>query len=392
MDFEFDKEIDSLLRRTAKGESVQQTTFDAHPDADEISLFAENALTTKARARTVGHLAECAKCRKILSNLISFNAESESVTIHAAEESDMLPAVASTPAIPWYRRLFAFPQVTFAMGALVLVFSGIIAFLVLQTAGDGEQGSSTIARREEIRETQKGVSGADSDGETRTVETYSSSNSTSDANVNSNLLSTSNTTMTNSAANSTSVNTGSTAGNVASPVTRAQPQVERNEPVGSAKQENTLMSANNQDALTIAPQNKPSITAGAPLPTDAAKQQKDEEQAKESSERSRIARDGNSGNESQQVTVTGSSPSSRLAEKKSAAVKNKAGEERAVGGKTFRNVGGIWFDAAYGSQPQIMIRRGSDDYRRLDSGLRSIAENLGGTIVVVWKGRAYRIN
>src|SRR5215213_1544449 len=107
----FDKEIDSLLRRTAKGESVQ--TFDAHPDADEISLFAENALTTKARSRTVEHLAECAKCRKILSHLISFNAETESETIHAGE-SNIIPIAAQ--AIPWYRRLFAFPQITFAMG------------------------------------------------------------------------------------------------------------------------------------------------------------------------------------------------------------------------------------------------------------------------------------
>ena len=112
----FDKEIDSLLRRTAKGEGVQ--TFDAHLDADEISLFAENALTAKARSRSVEHLAQCAKCRKILSNLISFNAETESETIHAGE-SDI---VSVAPVIPWYRRLFAFPQITFAMGALALVF------------------------------------------------------------------------------------------------------------------------------------------------------------------------------------------------------------------------------------------------------------------------------
>ncbi|HEY0050519.1 MAG TPA: zf-HC2 domain-containing protein, partial [Pyrinomonadaceae bacterium] len=76
---EFDKEIDSLLRRAAKGESVQ--AFDAHMDADEVSLFAENALTAKARARAAEHLAECAKCRKILSHLISFDAEPESETI-----------------------------------------------------------------------------------------------------------------------------------------------------------------------------------------------------------------------------------------------------------------------------------------------------------------------
>ena len=73
------------------------------------------------------------------------------------------------------------------------------------------------------------------------------------------------------------------------------------------------------------------------------------------------------------------------------AIRDSPGETRSVGGKTFRNVGGIWFDAAYTTQQQTTVRRGTEDFRKLDSGLRSIAENLGGTVVVVWKGKAYRI-
>jgi hypothetical protein len=68
-----------------------------------------------------------------------------------------------------------------------------------------------------------------------------------------------------------------------------------------------------------------------------------------------------------------------------------AGETRGAGGKTFRNVGGIWFDSAYTSQPQTTVRRGTGEYQRLDSGLRSIADSLGGTVVVLWKVKAYRI-
>jgi hypothetical protein len=68
-----------------------------------------------------------------------------------------------------------------------------------------------------------------------------------------------------------------------------------------------------------------------------------------------------------------------------------AGEQRSVGGKTFNNVGGIWFDSAVGKQKQKTVRRGTSDYQKLDSGLRSIADSLGGTVVVLWGGKAYRI-
>jgi len=37
------------------------------------------------------------------------------------------------------------------------------------------------------------------------------------------------------------------------------------------------------------------------------------------------------------------------------------------------------------------ISRGSNDFDALDSGLRSIAQQLGGEVIVVWKGKAYLI-
>ncbi|HLM00026.1 MAG TPA: zf-HC2 domain-containing protein, partial [Pyrinomonadaceae bacterium] len=235
----FDKEMDFLLRRAAKGESAQ--TFDAHPDADEISLFAENALTAKARERAAVHLAECTKCRKILSNVILFNAESESETIHAAEaESKLIPAAAA-PLIPWYRRLFAFPQITFAMGALVLVFSGVIAFLVLQNSSDIEQ-NATVARNEEFTEKSRGTGGASSDGETETIETYSA-NSSNAASANPSLMSNSNATSTaNTVANSMNASADSFSGNVAAPALRQSPQaVAKNESANEiARPENSL--------------------------------------------------------------------------------------------------------------------------------------------------------
>jgi hypothetical protein len=69
----------------------------------------------------------------------------------------------------------------------------------------------------------------------------------------------------------------------------------------------------------------------------------------------------------------------------------RAREQRSYGGRTFENRNGVWTDTAYRGQATTNVRRGSEDYKKLDSGLRSIADQLSGTIIVVWKEKAYRI-
>jgi len=64
---------------------------------------------------------------------------------------------------------------------------------------------------------------------------------------------------------------------------------------------------------------------------------------------------------------------------------------RQIGGKTFALKDGVWYDSNYKGQSTINVRRGSNEYKNLDSNLRSIAESLSGIIVVTWKNRAYRI-
>ena len=77
--------------------------------------------------------------------------------------------------------------------------------------------------------------------------------------------------------------------------------------------------------------------------------------------------------------------------KSSVSGRSISGETRGVGGKTFNNVGGIWFDSAVGKQKQKTVRRGTSEYQKLDAGLRSIADSLGGTVVILWGGKVYRI-
>jgi hypothetical protein len=64
---------------------------------------------------------------------------------------------------------------------------------------------------------------------------------------------------------------------------------------------------------------------------------------------------------------------------------------RRVSGRRFERKDGVWYDSAYRGQSTTGVRRGTEAYLRLDSGLRSIADALPGTVVAVWNGKAYRI-
>src|SRR6185369_973991 len=90
---ETNNEMDLLLRRLRRrgddgprdGETAQG---DRHLDVDELSSYAENALPAEARARYTEHLADCASCRKLVTELsLSLGA----VTVAAPVEAGLVP-------------------------------------------------------------------------------------------------------------------------------------------------------------------------------------------------------------------------------------------------------------------------------------------------------------
>jgi len=71
-----------------------------------------------------------------------------------------------------------------------------------------------------------------------------------------------------------------------------------------------------------------------------------------------------------------------------------AAETRSVAGHHFRKQRGIWVDTAYDSREAMVVARGSESFRTLiadEPSLKTIADQLDGEIIVLWKGRAYRI-
>ena len=134
MEVDFDKEIDTLLRKAQRDGPVYVGDFasQGHLDADQISAFAENATPEKSRSLYSAHLADCDRCRKILSNVLMMNAEA----VPAAESLSAI-TIAERTAEPWYKRLFLFPNLAYVMGGLVLVFSGFLGYTLIQRSNPG---------------------------------------------------------------------------------------------------------------------------------------------------------------------------------------------------------------------------------------------------------------
>ena len=86
----------------------------------------------------------------------------------------------------------------------------------------------------------------------------------------------------------------------------------------------------------------------------------------------------------------GRGPSGMDKNKKAAEV-----ETRSVMGRHFTRQGDAWVDTAYEySQATVQVARGSDQFRALvadEPAIRTIAAQLDGVVIVVWKNRAYRI-
>lgn len=369
MEFEFDKEIDAILRRARTVETVAPA--DSHLDADEIAAFAENALTDAARRRYTAHFADCARCRKILSNSVLMNTEADVETASSA-----LAAQIAEAETPWYRRFFVFPQLAYAMGAMVLLFSGFFGYLILQNLSGSKYADvsrSTEDRREMTESAPQPAANAAANSNATTTATNSITT----------------TTATNSAstvANSTNPSAPISSSNTAALATPAPPlpatekkPAEENLPAPSLSQPMIVPQATPSDKMNEADDDKNKDLATA----DALRKEEKRDESENQSKLSANTTGGATSSERlQRQRANTPSPKKKVSE---------AGATRTVGGKTFNNVGGIWFDSAVGKQPQTTVRRGTSEYLRLDGGLRSIADQLGGTVVILWSGKAYRI-
>lgn len=293
------KALEVLLRRADGGGSPPSAQ--PHLDADTVAAFAAGALPQSLRNDYISHLADCARCRVMLS---------AAATFEPIEVPTLVPAriLAETP---WWRNLPKVPAFTYASVLFILVFGGIIALLVLRS---GESGVELSQVEEPTRSAPSDLSSAESKTE--------------------------------SAQDRKSEETEAT------PVPVEKHANVKDRPVVAEKFE--VMSAPPPVAAVAAAQ--------SPAPDESASKEAREER-----------------------------PSSRMAAPAPKAAPMMVEPELNVRGKTFTKRDGVWIDSDYRGGTFKTVKRGTEDYEGLDAGIRSLANEVPGTLIVVWQGQAYRI-
>jgi hypothetical protein len=352
MNFEFDNEMDAILRKT-RGVTDFAAVGD-HLDADEIAAFAENALSESARTRLTMHFADCARCRMILANTFS------------ADTEEPVAVVAATPdrAMPWYRALFRAPQLAFGLGALVLAFSGFVGYVLLRNSGN--TGDVAATNRGEIRSDSAPQAPANSPVAAANAPAMNAAPASATPAANAPVA----------AADSAPKGLGETA--------------DPSKPVAPSSNSAVTVNESRDDGYTGGEKIDDAVRpTGTPAPEAAKKPGTDIVGGRPKDERERNEPDRSLSTESRKnsdddLGVTRSAPAMPKRKQDKAVT-------RTIDGKSFSQVNGVWTDSAYRGQSTRTVRRSSDEYRTLDSGLRSIADKLPGTVVIVWRDNGYRI-
>jgi hypothetical protein len=392
MEIEFDKEIDAILRSAAKGSNSVNLTSE-HLDADEISLFAENVLPANARVKALEHLADCNRCRKILVEISAFVADET--------PSEIARIVEIKTEIPWYKTLFAFPNLAYSLGGLFVLFAGIIGFVAFQS-------KSSINSDVAVAEKSTYSKGASSDGNeaTKEVLTQNSNSAVSASNATTAVANTpANTASQLNLPKDTTPNSA-VAANVAPNLPQTSPTAPvlnqpniapKNQPIERSRAKEETVGEPKTEALPVPKpaENKPAVAA---IVNDGIADKSGESNKTDSEQKLKSLSTNDSAikTETDEDEVTRSAPMKptttiKLPQNARKIAKDNQSESKQVSGKKFRKIGGTWFDSAYGSQPQTNVSRGSADYKKLDSGLQNIGNSLDGTVIVVWKSKAYKI-
>jgi hypothetical protein len=377
MELEFDKEINAILRK-AGVQNAATNVATAHIDADTIAAFAENAMPARARPPLIEHFAACDNCRQTLSQTILLNAEA-GATAASSNVADTPPEIS----IPWWRKLFDTPGLALAMGALVLAFTGVLGYVALQSKSSGNAEVSQITEPERPRGGPYDSGELQSDVSNKASDPIAMSNSTS-------AVSNAMTSNKNAAAAIASNPTTTRREDAAGVKTAGLP--------GDSRSELDSSSSRAEEPLAGAqPPPPPPVTGGNTVGKDEKKADNDDlaERGRENELAKRKETEDRRAFRDAPMAAAKSGPArSGPLQTQSNQAGNRAFDmevSRSVGGKTFNNRNGAWYDSAYHGQTTTDVRRGTNEFKKLDGGLKSIANNLNGVVVVIWKQKAYRI-
>lgn len=391
---ETNNEMDLLLRRLARRQDVFAPDHEDHLDADELNAYAENALPAKSRTRYTEHVAECSRCRELVVQL------SASAGVVIAQQADKVSE--STGWRKFLAGLFSPMVLKYAAPALGLIVVALIGVAVLRRNQPGDYVSQV--QREQSKPPDVAEGRVESNQQPQPQRGFAGDDKAA------------NSTVGKESQNKDSEQQSDAPGPAGSPAS-----VDQNAPTVKAP--------------APKPESPPVVTAAEPPPpqspakVDAVIDEK-RQQPKEDSGRKQEAEvkvtpaddskknfeiDGRDRRNETQATATARSRAAKsksvvgdLSAAQGAAAPGAAREEagrgdkdsppetRSVAGRRFRRQGGIWIDTAFDQSRAITTySRNSESYRSLvadEPAIKTIADELDGEFIVVWKGRTYRIH
>lgn len=391
---ETNNEMDLLLRRLSRrgdgGARNGETGLgDRHLDVDELSSYAQNALPAAARARYTEHLAECSSCRKLVTELsLSLGTATAAAPVETGLASSGLKAFLASLFSPMVLR-YAVP----ALGVIVVMVVGFVALRRQQS--DQPVAQLTTEQKRSVSETvQPGF----------IAPTPAPSEGLPNSGQSERDIQRGRVDQSSPAKRGAEVSEGAPGGTAAAPV---------------AKSTDVVAPTESRPAAVAA--EPPSPAASKVMAQDEAKESSKEKKAEAGAKQQPQSATGTADTARAEASKTANAPT--VAERRVADIPSQnrqygelqtlrpgaaaarareekrddkdATETRSVAGRNFKKERGIWIDTAYDSSTRtVNVARGSEQFRALvadEPAINTIAEQLDGEVIVVWKGRAYRI-
>jgi hypothetical protein len=407
-----DVQIDVLMRRYAK--HTGGVASPEHLDVDELSAFAEGALPPAARARYVSHLADCDNCGQLVSQL----AMSAGTTITQ-------PAGATAgERISWSQKLsalFAPRTLRYAAFAVVLIAATGVVFLVSRRPADN---SALLARNSPKNQTAAEAVKPGLAAPQASVDEFARQDANRNAPTRESIE-----------ARKESDRGDESKAVASAPLSPPESTTSTTSPALAAKKSAEPAKTESQPSYAPPPpgesQGKEAMSrqkrGGADVASGPRKTEPADDKYKAMDRTAAPTVASRSGDESNRAPMNQAPQSnSRIVQEKRGGPRRsmdniaqtqrneqelrtqspkkdsgvimgevrseEAPETRSVGGRKFRKQGSAWVDLKFKSSMSVKsIARGSEEFSSLDSGLRSIASQLSGEIIVVWKSKAYRI-
>jgi hypothetical protein len=399
MEADLDKEIDLMLRHHAVRSKSASTSNDEHIDADALNAYVEHVLPDATHARYTSHLSNCDDCRKTLVSLLPLT-DLARVADEPVETLALKKASWITLLSEQLGSLFTPRALQFVAPVLAIAIVGIVGLNVYQNKNTLSESARTSHSTVEFKE---------KTGEPQSRDERSTKSDPAPAFVDEPMRrereQQSRSVVPSKEQTTSNTETGDSS-SVEKDITRSQPDVAGKDEQkkggtaglaspgsGPTKQEPF---ATTDEVVSVKAEDVDKRKADKPANAPPAAAVADQSLPKTTSVESKPSE--NRADNEYGIAARRRGPSARLKTREGETVTEPSAsvETRNVEGRKFRRSGDKWIDTAYSpSQPTINVKRSSEQYRALvgdEPALRSISESLSGEVIVLWKGRAYRIH